>query len=91
MSAKMPPTIIFHATGDTTVLYTNSVVLRDKLAASGNRCELVTFEGLGHTYNSSKFGEAGKAADKKTRDCVIAFLRSLQLLAPAGGADSSGK
>ncbi len=80
MPARMPPTIVFHATGDKTVSYSNSVAFRDKLVATGNRCELVTFEGLGHSYNSSKFGEAGKAADKKTREDVTTFLTSLGLI-----------
>ena len=80
MPAKMPPTIVFHATGDTTVPYANSVAFRDKLVADGNRCELITFEGLGHAYNSSKFGAAGKAADLKTRVDVIEFLSTLDLL-----------
>lgn len=80
MTKQMPPSIVFHATGDTTVPYANSVALRDKLVANGNRCELVTFEGLGHSYNTSKFGEQGKAADRKTRQDAIAFLRSLKLL-----------
>lgn len=80
MPAKMPPTIVFHATADTTVPYANSVAFRDKLVKAGNRCELVTFEGLGHSYNSSKYGEAGKAADKKTRADVAIFLTSLGLI-----------
>jgi acetyl esterase len=80
MPTNMPPTIVFHATGDTTVPYANSVAFRDKLVDSGNRCELVTFEGLGHSYNSSKFGAEGKAADKKTREDVVTFLTSLGLI-----------
>lgn len=80
MPAKMPPTIVFHATGDKTVAYANSVAFRDQLISNGNRCELVTFEGLGHSYNSSKYGEAGKAADKKTREDVATFLMSLGLM-----------
>lgn len=80
MQAKMPPTLVFHATGDTTVPYANSVAFRDKLFASGNRCELVTFEGLGHSYYSSKFGEAGKAAYEKTKADAAVFLHSLGLI-----------
>lgn len=80
MPAKMPPTLVFHATGDTTVSYANSVSFRDKLVSAGNRCELVTFEGLGHSYNSSKFGDAGKAADLKTKADAAAFLISLGLI-----------
>jgi len=80
MPAKMPPTIVFHATADKTVPYANSVAFRDQLVATTNRCELVTFEGLGHSYNSSKFGEAGKAADKKTHEDIAVFLESLGLM-----------
>ena len=80
MPTKMPPMIVFHATGDKTVPYSNSVAFKAKMESNGNRCELVTFEGLGHSYNSSKFGEAGKAADTKTREDVAAFLASLGLI-----------
>ena len=80
MPKQMPPTIVFHATGDKTVPYANSVAFKDKMVSNGNRCDLITFEGLGHSYNSSKFGEAGKAADKKTREDVTAFLISLGLI-----------
>ena len=80
MPSKMPPTIVFHATADITVPYTNSVAFRDKLVSNSNRCELVTFEGLGHSFNSSKYGEAGKAADKKAHEDIAAFLASLGLI-----------
>ena len=80
MPARMPPTIVFHATGDKTVPYANSVAFRDKLVSNGNRCELITFEGLGHSYNSSKYGEAGKVADQKTHEDVATFLASLGLI-----------
>ena len=86
MPAKMPPTIVFHGTADKTVPYANSVAFRDKLTGGGNRCELVTFEGLGHSYNSSQFGEAGKAADEKTHEDVATFLASLGLMEKAKSA-----
>lgn len=85
MPVQMPPSIVFHGTADTTVPYANSVALRDQLVRAGNRCELVTFEGLGHSYNSSKYGDAGKAADVKTKQAIAAFLLSLGLIAPANG------
>jgi acetyl esterase len=88
MPKQMPPTIIFHATGDTTVPYANSVALRDKLVGNGNSCELVTFEGLGHAYNSSKYGAAGKQADEKTRADTLAFLRRHGLLANAASTST---
>jgi len=80
MPAKMPPTIVFHATGDKTVPYANSVAFRDKLVSHGNRCELVTFQGLGHSYYSTKYGEEGKAAYQKTETDAAAFLTSLGLI-----------
>jgi acetyl esterase/lipase len=80
MPAKMPATIIFHGTADVTVPCSRSAALRDKLVAAGNRCELVTFEGLGHSYYSSKFGEAGKAASVKTKQEITEFLSSLGLI-----------
>lgn len=82
MSAWMPPTIIFHGTTDQTVPLANSVALRAALVRTGNRCELVTFEGLGHSYSSSRYGEAGKAAGEKTKQDATAFLASLGLLSP---------
>ena len=80
MPKQMPPTIVFHATADKTVPYSNSVAFKDMMIANGNRCELVTFDGLGHSYNSSKYGEAGKAADQKTRADIAALLTNLALL-----------
>lgn len=81
MQAKMPPTIILHGDADKTVPYANSVAMRDKLVAAGNRCELVTFAGLGHSYTSSQFGAAGKAADVKTKADITTFLSSLGFIA----------
>ena len=80
MPATMPPVLIFHGTKDETVPYANSAALMEKLKANGNRCELVTFDGLGHSYYSSKFGEAGAAAKIKTQDETAKFLVSLGLV-----------
>jgi acetyl esterase len=80
MPKKMPPTIIFHGLADVTVPCSRSAAFRDKLVANGNRCELVTFEGLGHSYYTSKFGEAGKAAMLKTKNDMETFLVSLGLV-----------
>ena len=40
----------------------------------------VTFDGLGHSYYSSKFGEEGKAAYKKTLEDTALFLTDLRLI-----------
>lgn len=86
MPAKMPPCIAFHGTADKTVPYANSVAFRDKMIAAGNRCELVTFEGLGHGYFTSKSDDAGKVAQLRTTDELEKFLSSLGLISktPAG-------
>ncbi|MCH6256176.1 alpha/beta hydrolase [Puniceicoccaceae bacterium K14] len=77
---KMPPTIIFHATGDPTVPYVNSADLRDRMILNGSSCRLVTFEGLGHAYFArSKFGDKAIAADKKTYEEAKGFLARLGL------------
>ncbi len=86
MSRNMPPTLVFHATADLTVPYANSVFFRDRMVANGNRCELVTFQGLGHTYSSSKlWGEEGRKAEQRTKAEALNFLRSLSLIGSIGG------
>lgn len=81
MQQKMPPTIVFHATADATVPYANSVAFKDQMEKNGNRCELVTFEGLGHAYYaSSKYGDPAREAGRKTYADVTTFLKSLGLI-----------
>jgi acetyl esterase/lipase len=83
MPAKMPPTIVFHAKADAVVPYANSVSFHKKMISNGNRCELITFEGLGHSYYSSKFGAEGKAAYKRTTGELEKFLISLGFIGKA--------
>ena len=66
MPKHMPPTIVFHATDDKAVAYANSVAFRDKAVAGGSRCELVTFQGLGHMYWRASFGAEGAKAKLQT-------------------------
>jgi acetyl esterase/lipase/lysophospholipase L1-like esterase len=91
MPKTMPPVLIFHGTKDETVPYANSTALMEKLKANGNRCELVTFEDLGHSYYSSKFGAAGAAAKVKTEEEMTKFLASLKLVPAIPAATGSGK
>jgi acetyl esterase/lipase len=83
MPADMPPTIVFHGTADATVPYANSVAFRDRMVRDGNRCELVTFEGLGHSFYASRFGKTGQEAKQEMQEAAAAFLESLGLLTPA--------
>ena len=82
MPAKMPPTIIFHAKADKTVPFKNSTDFHDKLVAAGNRCELVSFEGLGHSYYSAKYGAEGASAKVTTKQEMEKFLVNLGLIKP---------
>jgi acetyl esterase/lipase len=69
----LPPTIIFHGKADTTVPYATVEKFAEVMQASGNRCELVGFEGQGH-------GFFNKAKYQETLDATDAFLVSLGYL-----------
>jgi len=47
---NLPPTIIFHATGDTTTPFHGSELFRDAMLKAGNHCELIAHEGGSHGY-----------------------------------------
>ena len=68
----VPPTIIFHGTGDTTTPYAGAKLFHDEMVKAGNRCELVTVEGAIHTYMYKD-----KALYEKTLREMDAFLASL--------------
>ena len=59
-----PPTIIFHGKADTTVPYSTVEKFAEVMKASGNRCDLIGYEGQPHGFfNKSKFAETLAAAD----------------------------
>ena len=59
-----PPTIIFHGKADTTVPYSTVEKFAEVMKATGNRCDLVGYEGQPHGFfNKSKFAETLAAAD----------------------------
>ena len=88
MPAKMPPTIVFHGTADTTVHFQNSQDFVAKMIANGNRCELFPLEGMMHSPTSTKFGEKGKQARAKVESETEKFLASLGFVKP-GAADTA--
>ncbi|MEX0330385.1 MAG: alpha/beta hydrolase [Puniceicoccaceae bacterium] len=54
----MPPTILFHGTADETVPYVAAELFNQKLHDLGVRCELVTYDGAGHSFfNGPKYYE----------------------------------
>jgi len=82
MPAKMPPTLVFHGTGDKTVKFENSQAFTDKMKANGNLCELVVFLDAPHSPQSSKEGEKGKLVRAKIEEESLKFLEKLGLVSP---------
>jgi acetyl esterase/lipase len=50
VKAGVPPTIIFHGKGDTTVAYRTAEQFDDAMQKAGNRCELIGYEGQPHGF-----------------------------------------
>lgn len=50
VQAGMPPTIVFHGTGDTVTPYAGAKAFHAAMLAAGNDCELITHEGGVHGY-----------------------------------------
>ena len=79
VKAGLPPTILFHGTGDTVTPYAGAKAFTEAMVKAGNRCELVTHEGGKHGYlmfDRTLLDETFTKAD--------AFLASLKLLPVAG-------
>ena len=83
MPAKMPPTLVFHGTGDATVKFANSEEFQAKMRANGNDCELIPFPDAPHSPQSSKEGEKGKAVRAKIAEESLKFLEKLGLVEKA--------
>jgi acetyl esterase len=47
-----PPTIIFHGTADKTVPFATAEAFTAVMKSAGNRCELIGYEGAGHSFFS---------------------------------------
>lgn len=73
--AGLPPTLVFHGTGDTVTPFAGAKLFDERMKAVGNRCELVVNDGGVHGYF---------LYDRKLYDGAVArteeFLRSLGLL-----------
>jgi len=79
VKAGLPPTIVFHGTGDTVCPYAGAKAFDEAMHKAGNRCELITNEGGRHGYlmfDRALFDETLKRTE--------VFLSSLKLL--QGGA-----
>ena len=80
MLAKMPPTIVFHGTADTTVKFENSQEFVEKMKANGNSCTLTVFPDAPHSPTSSKEGEKGKERQNQIEQETQKFIHSLGLI-----------
>ncbi|WP_055444466.1 alpha/beta hydrolase [Lacinutrix himadriensis] len=73
----IPPTLIFHGTGDKTVPFENVERFTKLTKETGNTCELIPFEGKGHGYFNGSFFRK-KRTDvifNITMDASLAFLK----------------
>ncbi len=53
---KLPPTIIFHGTGDKAVPFKTIKLFTNRMHEFGNKCTLVAYQGKGHSFfNHSSF------------------------------------
>lgn len=50
VQGDVPPTLIFHGTGDTVTPFAGAEAFRDAMHKAGNRCELEVHEGGKHGY-----------------------------------------
>lgn len=83
MQNKMPPTLVFHGTKDAAVPYQNAVDFTTKMKLH-NRCELITFENMGHMFWTGGNGTTGTEARKKIEIEMTKFLYSLELMESNG-------
>nr|WP_223183591.1 MULTISPECIES: alpha/beta hydrolase [unclassified Streptomyces] len=68
-----PPAIVFHGTADTIVLIGDARRFRDAMRASGNGCELVTYEGAPHGFFNP--GAEKKSWHEEPMGLAVSFVR----------------
>ncbi|WP_395743210.1 alpha/beta hydrolase [Prosthecobacter sp.] len=73
--AGLPPTLIFHGTGDTVTPFAGAKAFHEAMLKAGNRCELDVNEGGAHGYLMRS-----KALLDDTMQKTDVFLKSLGLL-----------
>jgi acetyl esterase/lipase len=78
VSASTPPTLIFHGTADSTVVFENVLAFQDSMRASGNRCDVMTFEDKAHGFFN--YGRDDNIPYEKTVAKTDSFLIDLGFL-----------
>ena len=71
----VPPTILFHGTGDTVTPFAGAQAFHDAMLKAGNRCELIPTEGAAHGYLMRQ-----RAPYEQALRQTEAFLASLGLV-----------
>ncbi len=75
---KLPPTIIFHGTGDKTVPFISVELFTKRMHEFGNECTLVAYQGEGHGFFN--YGKSSNAVFVDTVHEMDKFLVSLGYL-----------
>lgn len=75
---KLPPTLIFHGTADTTVPYENITDFSAKMDIAGNTCYVVPFEGQGHGFFN--YGKSDNKYYELTIEKSESFLREIKYI-----------
>lgn len=75
---KLPPTLIFHGTADTTVPFENVTDFQARMEAVGNTCYLVPFSDKGHGFFN--YGRNDNQEYELTIEKTEAFLRELKYI-----------
>jgi acetyl esterase/lipase len=78
VKAGVPPTIIFHGQGDTTVPYRTVEHFTEAMKKAGNRCELIGYEGQPHGFFN--YGRSENKYFESTLAALDSFLVSLDYL-----------
>ena len=76
MRKGLPPALVLHGTADKTIPFATAEVFCEEMKKAGNRCELVSYQGVGHGfYLGERYNES--------LDEMVSFLNSLGFL-PGG-------
>lgn len=79
---KLPPTLIFHGTDDTTVPYETITDFQSRMEIAGNTCEVMSFEGQGHGFFN--YGRSEHKYYYMTIEKMEEFLTELKFIRVKG-------
>jgi acetyl esterase/lipase len=80
VDSKLPPTIIFHGTDDTSVSFNSVELFTKRMHEFGNKCTLVAYQGEGHGFFNYGKGNKSNAIFVDTVHKMDEFLVSLGYL-----------